>query len=55
MKKKYMIPAVEITKVELQQMIASSPLNLNETGGSGSLQDEEATGDALSRYNDWDD
>lgn len=47
MKKTYIIPMLSMHKVELQNIIAASPLTLNDTNGSGELQDVEATGDAM--------
>ena len=57
MKKTYMAPEVTEYKAALQRLIAESPiLNLTETGGSGTLQDEEAEGPALVRKRSiWDD
>ena len=57
MKKQYMMPTVSVQRVELQQMIATSPaMTFTENGGKGKLQDDEAEGDALSRRgNLWDD
>ena len=51
MKKRYMTPSMEITKISPVQILAGSPLVQNANGDvtSGELQDEGATGPGLSR------
>ena len=48
MKKIYITPATDSVEVKLQTMIAGS-ITLNDEGGTGTLFDEDAIGDALSR------
>ena len=59
MKKIYMMPLTEVTKIQTQNMIASSPLHdagsgdaFEQTDFSGTTTD---TGDNLSRSTIWDD
>lgn len=59
MKRTYIIPAISVINVESTPLMAAS-LNFSEDGGSGSgkLNDENATGDALSKehtFEIWDD
>ena len=52
MKKIYLRPTTDMMVVELQNMIALSPLN---TDGVNRLNSTGAEGDAMSRdYDDWD-
>lgn len=54
MKKLYVKPIINQEQVEIQPILGGSPLNLNSEGGSGTLQTEEASDDALSRGSFWD-
>lgn len=49
MKKKYTEPAMGIVNIEPQDIIASSPISFTNEGGSGVLNDDLATDDALSK------
>jgi len=57
MKKTYKMPNTQVVEVELQQVIASSPLTIDGSGDvtGGELQKEGATGDAMSRVDVWGD
>lgn len=56
MKKTYKMPNTQVVEVELQQVIAASPLTVVDGEvKSGVLQDDDATGVAMSRSNVWDD
>ena len=57
MKKIYFAPNTTVVNVQLQQMIATSPLSLDEEGGSGELQNVNGDpGIVLSRGGSlWDD
>lgn len=57
MKKKYTEPAMGIVNIEPQDIIASSPISFTNEGGSGVLNDDLATDDALSKDNNgiWED
>lgn len=58
MKKKYTVPAMDIVNIEPQDIIAASPSPISFTteGGTAVLNDESATGDALSKgsHDIWD-
>ncbi len=58
MKKEYITPETLLHSLQLQQIIANSPLRTNEDGDliDGTLQDEGAQGPGLSRRrrNQWD-
>lgn len=51
MKKRYMTPSMEITKISPVQILAGSPLNQNGDGDltGGTMQNENATTPGLSR------
>jgi hypothetical protein len=57
MKKTYKMPNTQVVEVELQQVIAGSPLTVNGSGDvtGGELQNGDAESAALSRQNVWDD
>lgn len=58
MKKTYISPVIELADMELQEMLAGSALTKDSSGDltGGELQDQDATGEGLSRYFDvWDD
>ncbi|MBO4810354.1 MAG: hypothetical protein J5552_02175 [Prevotella sp.] len=57
MKKTYIIPQTKLHTVKLQGMIAASAgLTFGNGQGTGTLQDENASGDAMSRKGGfWDD
>lgn len=58
MKKTYISPDTQLHQVELQRMIAASQTSFTFNGdgtGSGTLNNDDATGDAMSRQGDlWD-
>ena len=54
MKKVYMTPLTKWVEAQTEDMIAGSPLNIPDEGGSAEVIDENATGTALSRQNLWD-
>lgn len=47
MKKIYMKPETAMENVNVEQTIMTGSLNLDENGGSGQVEDGEATGPAL--------
>ena len=47
MKKIYMKPETAMENVNVEQTIMTGSLNLDENGGSGHVEDGDATGDAL--------
>ena len=57
MKKTYKMPNTQVVEVELQQVIASSPLTVDGSGyvTGGELQESNANSAAMSRSNVWDD
>ena len=62
MKKTYIKPSIETVNVSTQQIIAASPsgdtFSFKDESGWGSLNNESASGDALSRggnlWDEWD-
>jgi hypothetical protein len=56
MKKIYIIPSLEVTRIEAQRIMAGSGLTMNGEGDvtGGQLIDEDAEGAGLSRsFEDW--
>ena len=60
MKKTYISPNMLVVRIGITRPIAGSPLEVDENGGSGTLIDDDATGEAMGRdnnvsdYNIWD-
>lgn len=57
MKKNYINPLVNVVRIQTSHIIASSPVNFTESGGSAKLNEGTASGNALGRRSGslWDD
>ena len=51
MKKTYMIPTTELVTINSDVILTGGSLTLTNEGGTGTVYDEDATSDALSRRN----
>lgn len=50
MKKTYMIPTTELVTINSDVVLTGGSITLNATGGTGTVFDENATSESLSRH-----